>query len=276
MSDPTLPQQLRRHRQAQRLSQLALAAAAGVSQRHLSAIESGRAQAGRAVLVKLAQGLALPLAARNQLLLAGGFAPAYPRRPLDDAALQPVRAALQWQLAHHEPYPATVVDRASHLLMSNASFERVLALVGDVEALWRRCCGDGPRNTLMLTLHPEGLRPHLLNPGEIIPPLLARAAREALTDREARRVYEQVLGYPGLMKAAPPSIAPLGPPVLCERYAVGGARLSLFVLLSSFGTPADETAELLRIESFFPADADSEALLRRLAGDGRPKASAGP
>lgn len=266
---PALAARLRALRRAHRLSQLALAECSGVSQRHLSAIESGRAQAGRAVLLKLAGALQLPLTECNRLLQAGGYAAAYPRRPLSDAAMQPVREALQRQLAHHEPYPAFVVDRASHLLMANTSCERVLALLPEPATLWQRCCGEGVFNTLMLTLHPEGLRRHLLNPDEIIPPLLARAAREAVDDAEAERVLAVVSAYPGLPRREA-VLASATTPVLCERYAFGTRRLSLFSLTACFGSPADETTDVLRIESFFPADDESERLLRQLAASAAP------
>lgn len=265
----TLAELLRALRKAHRLSQLALAEASGVSQRHLSAIESGRAQAGRAVLMKVARALQLPLAECNRLLQAGGFAAAYARRTLSDAEMQPVREALQRQLAHHEPYPAYVVDRASHLLMANASCQRVLGLLPEPETLWQRCCGDGVFNTLMLTLHPQGLRRHLLNPDEIIPPLLARAAREAMDDAEAQRVLSIVSQYPGLPRSEAVLSSASGP-VLCERYALGRHRLSLFALIACFGSPSDETTDVLRVESFFPADGETERLLRQMASDATP------
>jgi hypothetical protein len=216
------------------------------------------------VLLKLARAMRLPLADANLLLRAGGFAAAYPRRSLDDAALAPVREALQRHLDHHEPYPACVVDRASHLLMSNRAFERVMALLPEADTLWQRSCGEEPRNVLLLTLHPQGLRPHLVNPEEVVPALLDRAAREAVVDAEAARVLRlaRELAGPVASLAEPPASGPL----LCERYAIGTLQLNLFVMLSCFGTPMDETTDLLRIESFFPADAASEQLLRALAG----------
>lgn len=264
MTPDPAAEQLRRHRRAQGISQLELACRSGVSQRHISAVESGRARAGREVIRKLARALRLPLAESNRLLLAAGYSAAYPKRRLDDAAMLPVREALQRQLAHHEPYPACVSDRAGHLILANEGFNRVLSLVGEPEQLWRASGGPGVRNLLLLTLHPQGIRPYLENAAEIVPALLARAATEAAADPEAARILAIARALPGLPRASDwPDHD--GSPVLCERYRIGSRRLHLFAVLSCFGTPMDETTDRLRIESFFPADAESEAVLEQLA-----------
>lgn len=258
---------LRDVRRGRKLSQLELAMNADVSQRHLSFLESGRAQPSREMVLSLAVALDLPLRERNRLLTSAGFAGVYPQRRLEAADMAPVRQALEMLLAHHAPYPAIAVDRAWNLFMANAAVPRMLSVLGDADAVWRRVCGDAPRNMLKLTLHPEGFAPHIVNLAEVAPPLLARTAREALEHREVAEVLDEVLRYPSI-PARWRSIdlhlhaSPL--PVLPTHLSIRGLNLKLFSMLSTFGTPQDVTADELRVESFFPADKDSETLLRAL------------
>ncbi|SEQ28533.1 DNA-binding transcriptional regulator, XRE-family HTH domain [Solimonas aquatica] len=258
---------LREARRLRRLSQLELALRAQVSQRHLSFLESGRAQPSREMVIALAQVLDLPLRERNRLLHTAGFAGLYPQRRLETADMQPVRQALELLLRHQEPFPAVAVDRAWNLFMSNSAMQGLLAMLGDVDALWRRVCGEGPRNVFKLIFHPQGLRPLVVNLDEIAPPLLARTAREALEHPEVQAVLDEVLRYPDLpLKLRHIDLDASRLPVLPLHLRLGELNLRLFTMLSSFGTPQDVTADELRVESFFPLDAESETLLRRLAG----------
>src|SRR6185369_9882486 len=106
-------------RQNRRLSQLALAGQARVSARHLSFVESGRSQPSREMIMTLAAALDVPLRDRNQLLLAGGFAPLFRETPLAEPSMAPVRTALERALRHHEPFPAVVMDRGWNILATN-------------------------------------------------------------------------------------------------------------------------------------------------------------
>ena len=117
------PSELRRWRTARRLSQLELAVRAGTTQRHLSFIEQGRSRPGRSIVLRLAESLELTLRERNELLLAAGFAPAFPESPLDDEALRPVRQALDTILDGHLPYPAMVVRPHGVLVTANRAFD---------------------------------------------------------------------------------------------------------------------------------------------------------
>lgn len=259
---------LRDCRRARKLSQLELSLNAEVSQRHLSFLESGRAQPSREMVLALALALDLPLRERNRMLMAAGFAGVYPQRKLEATDMAPVRQALELLINHHLPYPAIVVDRAWNLFMANAAVPRLFGLVGDLDTVWRKVCGDGPRNVLKLTLHPDGFAPYIVNLAEIAPPLLARTAREALEHPEVQEVLDEVLRYPGiparwrsidLHQHASPQ------PVLSTHLSANGVSLKLFSMLSTFGTPQDVTADELRVESFFPGDPQSEALLRAMA-----------
>jgi len=256
---------LRERRKDHGFSQMALAADAGLSQRHLSFLESAKARPSRAMVLQLAEALALPLRERNRWLVAAGFAPLFTERPLHSPDMAPVKQALDLLLKQQEPYPAAVVDAGWNVLQANAATHRLLALLsgGDEAALWRRVCGDEPPNLMKLTLHPEGLRPLIQNLDELGPGLITRAIREARESPAAAAVLETVLAYPGI----PPRWrlaemwTPLAP-VLPTRLGLGGVSLSFITMLCSFGTPLDLTADNLRVECLFPADALTEQFLR--------------
>ena len=265
---PSFGQLLKNTRGARRLSQLQLAVEADVSQRHLSFLESGRALPSREMVIQLARALELPLRERNRLLVSAGFAGIYPTRKLEAADMQPVRAALELLLAHHEPFPAIVVDRAWNLFMANAAVPKVFGALGDLDAMFRRVCGARPPNVLALLFHPEGMQPYIRNFDEVAVPLLVRTAREAIEHPHVQQVLDEVLQYPtvparwrslDLSRSANPL------PVLPTEFAVGDLCLKVFSMMTTFGTPLDVTTDELRVEAFFPADAASEALLRALA-----------
>ncbi len=259
---------LRDCRRARKLSQLELALQAQVSQRHLSFLESGRAAPSREMVLQLAQVLELPLRTRNRLLLNAGFAGVYRERALEAADMGPAREALQRMLNHHEPYPALVVDRAWNLIMENAAVPRIFSLLGDLDQVWERVCGDGPRNLLKLTLHAEGLRPHIVNLAEIAEAVLARTAHEGLSHAPTQAVIDEVLSYPGLPRQLTRiDLASSRLPVLATHFRIGEIDLKLFSMLTTFGTPLDVTTDELRVESFFPLDAASEQILRGLADE---------
>lgn len=266
---------LREHRRTRRLSQLDFSLQADVSQRHLSFLESGRARPSREMVLMLAEALDLPLEARNRMLLAAGFAGIYPKRPIDATGMAPVREALSRILAQHEPFPAFVVDRAWNLLLHNDATPRMLAALGGMEAMAARV--GGPPNLLKMTLHPEGLRPFIANFDEIAAPLLSRTAREALEHPGVDAVLQEVLRYPGLpvrgrqVEWGEPML-----PILPTCFRVGELEIRLFTTLTSFGTPLDVTADELRIECLFPADAASEAILRALAAPASSPGSSAP
>lgn len=258
---------LREWRQARKLSQLELAHEAGISQRHLSFLESGRSNAGRETVIGLSMALDLPLRERNRLLGAAGFAPMYLSRSLDLPEMTPIRSALERTLAHHEPFPAIVVDHQWNMVMENRSAVALSQLFDDPDAVWRRTCGDGPRNLVRVTFHREGIRPYIKNWHEVGPILLNRIRREAAAKPGAGidRLLDDLLSDPDVPHAwhAPDWHLPLNP--LCLFHVgKGDLGFSLFSMLTTFGTPQDVTVDELRIETFFPHDVQTEALLRSL------------
>jgi transcriptional regulator with XRE-family HTH domain len=250
---------LRQWRERRRLSQLGLALEADISTRHLSFVETGRSRPSRGMLLRLAEQLELPLRERNQLLLAGGYAPVYGQASLDAPEMAGVRAALRQVLAGHEPYPAVVVDRAWNLIDANAS---VAMFVGQAspELL------APPANVLRLSLHPGGMASRIANLGEWRAHLLGRLRRQvALTgDPELAELHEELRAYPCDQPEPEIEIPGAGDVVVPLRIRHGDRELSFLSIMASFGTPLDVTVAELAIESFFPADAETGLFLRDL------------
>jgi transcriptional regulator with XRE-family HTH domain len=177
---PPIAHLLKGWRTTRKISQLELSLTAGISQRQLSFIESGRARPSRDTVLHLAEALEVPLRERNTLLQAAGFSALYPIRNLDDPLLAAVRDALNLLLERHEPNPALLVDRQTNFLSANRAARNVFGQYGDFEAMLRRCCGNGSANLLRLSFHPDGLRRHILNWTEVAPVMLMRARQEAV------------------------------------------------------------------------------------------------
>lgn len=246
---------LRGWRERRRRSQMDLAGAAAISTRHLSFIETGRAQPSRRVLLRLAGELAIPLRARNRLLLAAGYAPAYPETPLADPAMRPVQAALDRIVTLHDPYPALVVDRLWNIVTANAS--AVSLLEGVATDLL-----EPPVNVMRVSLHPRGLAPVTANFDVWAARLVGQLGDqvESSGDAELAALLAEVMRYPGV-PAAPRPPDPADRLVTTVRMLVPEGELALFTTIATLGAPTDITAEELAIETFYPAD---DATARRL------------
>ncbi len=254
------PQLLKTWRQRRHLSQLELALAAGVSQRHVSFLESGRAKPSRSMILLLSEALEVPLRERNDWLLAAGFAPVFSARSFDDPQMKQVMGAVRLMLENHEPFPAIAIDRAWSIRLANRSFERLATLLG--ADVWKRV-GGPERNLMRLLFHPAGIRPSIANWATVAPLLWYRARREAdaLGGQEMKAVLEELAPHQDAKTLwADESAALL--PVLPLELVKDGLRVSLFSVISTFGTAQDVTADELRIESFFAADDATEQLFR--------------
>lgn len=258
------PLLLKTWRQKRRLSQLDLALSSGVSQRHVSFLESGRANPSRSMILQLSETLDVPLRERNAWLTAAGFAPIFRTRPLDDPQMSQVMNAVQMMLTNHEPFPAIALDRAWNIRMSNTPFEMMSTMLGG--DLWQRV-GGTQRNLMRLFFHPHGIRPLITNWTAIGPLIWHRAQREAeaLGGQEMKEVLAELSPYQDantLWAAADAALVPVMP----FDIETNGLRISMFAVIATFGTAQDVTADELRIESLFPADAATEALFRAAAG----------
>jgi transcriptional regulator with XRE-family HTH domain len=257
---------LREWRRARHVSQLALALGADISQKHLSFIEAGRAHPSREMVLRIATALDLPLRARNELLYAAGYAPLYPERPLTSADMARASAALGRILTHHEPYPAMVLDRAWTIVMRNRAAARIIASCVGPAAL-SRLAPDGRLNFLRLYFDPHGMRARVRSWSRTAPSLIARVRREALAypGSPSDTWLRDLLPSATTPATTVPSIdeVPLEPTVTLELAIAPDIVLTLFNTLTTFGTPQDVTLQELRVEMSFPADEESDALLRR-------------
>jgi transcriptional regulator with XRE-family HTH domain len=236
-----------------------LALDAEVSARHLSFVETGRSKPSRDLVLHLADHLDVPLRERNALLLAAGYAPAYAERPLGDEAMAPVRDALERLLKGHEPFPAVAVDRQWELVAANAP---ALALLTDGVAPELL---EPPANTLRVSLHPDGLAPRIANLAEYSSHLLHMVEREAAATGDPALValHEELTRYPGV-DAAPRQHNPADSLFVPLRLRTpDGPELTFFSTIARFGTALDVTVAELAVESFFPADEQTAAALRR-------------
>lgn len=252
---------IRDWRTRRRMSQLDLALEAGVSQRHLSFVESGRSSPSRDMVETLCEHLDLPLRERNVVLLSAGFAPAFAERKLSDPSMAAARTAVELVLKGHEPNPALVVDRWWNLVMANASVAPLLSLVEDSLLL------EGQPNVLRLSLHPGGLAKSIVNFGQWKAHVLWRLGQqiEATCDAKLIALEKELAAYP-----APP--APRRERNEADAIAlnfelkVGTQLLSFITTTTIFGTPADVTLSELCLEAFFPANAETAAAMKVLAG----------
>lgn len=251
---------LKQWRQRRRLSQLELALSSGVSQRHLSFLESSRARPSRAMVIQLSEALDVPLRQRNDWLNAAGFAAAYRNRSLEDPKMAPVLAAVRMMLDNHQPFPALAIDRAWNVVMANEPFESITGLFGSDR--WQQDPGQ-PRNVLRLFFHPLGIRPFVANWDQIAPLMWQRAKREAETwgGEDVKKILadlSDLVPQAGDWAQQGDMLAP----VVTVDIALGELRLSMFVVMSTFGTAQDITTDELRVEMYFPADEATERLLR--------------
>ncbi|MEV5751042.1 helix-turn-helix domain-containing protein [Actinoallomurus sp. NPDC052308] len=245
--------ELRRWRRVRRISQLELAVLAGTTQRHLSFIESGRSQPGRAIVIRLAESLRLSLRERNGLLAAAGYAPVFSESGFDEEALRPVRTALEQILYGHLPYPAFVVGPHGRVVAANDAVE-VFTEGASPELL------TPPVNMFRLMLHPDGMAPRVRNFAEwgrhVIQGLNARAHRSP-----DPRLDEFVAELAGYVPDAPVGPDHLGFAVPMRLASVDG-ELRLITTLTSFATATDVTLAELHLEAFLPADQATADLLR--------------
>jgi transcriptional regulator with XRE-family HTH domain len=253
---------LREWRKRRRLSQLELALDAGISARHLSFVETGRSTPSPEMVLLLAAQLEVPFRERNQLLLAAGYAPAFPQRSLEDPELAPVREALDLILTGHEPYPALVVDRGWNLVAANSAMGALAEWV-DPALL------EPPVNVMRVGLHPRGLARWIVNLGEVRAYFVGRLARQVAIsgDADLAALLEEVEGYPAPEHEHDPACEAPASEILTPLMrlrAPDGRELSFFATVATFGTAVEVTTSELSIELAFPADAATAEALRNL------------
>lgn len=253
---------LRAWRQQRHLSQLELAGEADISPRHVSFMETGRTNPSRDMVLRLCERLAVPLRERNALLVAAGYAPMYRERALDDPALAAARQAVELVLKGHEPCPAIALDRCWNVVAANRAALVLLSAHVSPALL------APPINVFRLSLHPEGLSRRIANLAQWRAHLLARLRQQiqATADPALVQLQAELLQYPappesGNLVLAGEMLGVVLP--FCFESVHG--MLSLISTTTIFGTPVDVTLQELAVESFFPADDFTSAVLRKLA-----------
>ncbi|HEY1448756.1 MAG TPA: helix-turn-helix transcriptional regulator [Caulobacteraceae bacterium] len=249
---------IRQWRQRRRMSQLELALEAEISTRHLSFVETGRAQPSRRMILALADRLEIPMRERNLLLVAGGFAPVYPERALAAPEMQGANEVIDLVLKGHLPYPAFAIDRRWNILSSNRSLPKIYEGVA-AELL------APPVNALRLTLHPDGMAGKILNleewRGHILSRLRAQIA--ATADEALISLYAELRAYGG-----EPAVSPgEGRPLIPFRLMTEAGAMSFLTTTMTFDSPLDVTLSELMIECFFPADAETRERVRLMSAD---------
>ncbi|MDR8395535.1 helix-turn-helix transcriptional regulator [Paraburkholderia sp. USG1] len=254
---------LREWRQRRRMSQLLLAAEADISTRHLSFVESGRAEPSREMVMHLAERLDVPLRARNALLVAAGYAPLFRERQLSDPQLAAARGAVESVLKGHEPYPALAIDRHWTIIAANGALAPLLD--GASPELLKP-----PVNALRLSLHPEGIAASIVNWYAWREHILARLQRQidVSGDDALSALHEELAAYPAPpgAEAAEHDTTAAGQIAVPLRLRTPIGVLSFLSTTTVFGTPVDVTLSELAIEAFFPADQQTAAALRESAG----------
>jgi transcriptional regulator with XRE-family HTH domain len=253
---------LKHYRRARGMSQLDLASAADVSPKHLSFLETGRAKPSREMLLRLGSTLALTLRDQNALLVAAGFAETF--RETEIGQMTPaIRGALERMMSTHEPFPLVVFDANYDVRMVNHGAQALLMRLLPPAALGKQL------NVLELCFDPDALRPRIEGWEQVARHMLSRLAREHLqTGRERLGLLlSRLLAYPGVpsdFRAL--DLTTVLEPVFDVRFRLEDRSFGFLTTITSFTAPQDVTLEELRIESYFPLDAETARLCEQLAG----------
>ena len=245
----TFPDILRQWRNQRRLSQLDLAIEANISSRHISFLETGRSRPSRDMVIHLGDALSIPLEVRNQMLTSAGFAPKYQKRDWGDAAMVPIKKAIDWTLERHAPYPGIALDRLWVIQRMNAPARLLFGGMG----------ADEGTSMLDLIQHPL-----VQDNVENWPEVAHHSALRLRSESAAQGGIPELESAADLLaKDAIPSEPNV--PAIPTVFKLGEQRLSLFGTIAQFGTTADQTLEDLKIELFFPADEAADSLLKQMS-----------
>ena len=264
-ADGKLGDVLRYWRRLRGKSQLDLALAAMTTPRYVSFVETGRSQPSRQMVVRLARALEIPLRERNAVLLAAGYAPLYPMRALDAPEFERVQFAVTAMLEQHEPFPAVLMDRAWNVVRANRGAQRLFGGILAPEPV------PEPANVLDLMIAAGPVRDAVLNWPAVAAALLERARREAVggvLDPDTAARVERLGAQPGVAGALEEATsAAVTSPVIDVQFAFEGAQLSFFSVVTTIGTPTDVTAQEMRLEAFFAADAETHGAWTNACAD---------
>ena len=247
---------IREWRGLRRFSQLQLSLEADISARHMSFLESGRAQPSRSMVVRLAEALNMPKEIANQAMHAAGFAPIFPQLPLDDGALSPVREAVALMLSNHEPLPAVAIDRHWDSLEQNGT-----------ATMFYNALGVAGAGNMLDALGAAGETDLIENWEETALLALARLRTEIVQyggDRVLENYAGKIANHPRLAEFDNSAVN-YNQAVIPMAINLSGRRLSLFSTISHFGAVQDVAASDIRVEMMFPADEDTRRFFMQMA-----------
>lgn len=287
---------LRQRRNQRDVTQERLAYRADLSPRHVSFLETGRSNPSRSSVLALARALDLPLRDRNALLRAAGFAGAYPERDPLGPGTSRVRSLFSFLLRSHEPYPAFVADRMWTVRMHNRAATELVAWLLDESlrdgdeagedspagrgAAADRCRDGSPAadrvpgplegtNLLRLLFDPEKLRPLTVN-FEAVGRFLWNRLEEEIAlgpdDESLVKLREELASYGPLPEGVPDLPAGNGAPALPVHLRKDGVDLRLLSFLLTVAAPREVGIQEIRLETFLPADEETEKYLREEIG----------
>ena len=258
----SLGELLRYWRTQKGLSQLQLAELAETSGRHISFIETGRGHPSRALLLRLAQELEIPLRSRNALLEAAGYAPQYGETGLTDPEMGQVRRVLDFMLKSTLPYPTMIIDRYWNITLANDAFLDFVRVFTRKPELF----SGSATNLMRICLHPDGLRPHIVNRADFEPYMVGRVRRSMSRipgDPALEALYAEITEFDGAADPGEDSGMTSVPQFLMPLHLKKGAHeIRLFTTIATLGAPQDITLQELFIETGFPVDDETERYFR--------------
>lgn len=262
------PALLRHHRTRRGLTQLDLALNAEVSTRHVSFLETGRAQPSREMVLRLGDTLGLGLREQNELLRAAGHREAFVEGHEGTTLPPTITLAIERMEAQQEPYPLTVLDASYNVLRANQAAFRMLSLFVDPAHL------VPPLNVLRLCFDPSLLRPWLIEFDRIAHAVLARLHRELLErpdDAALSALLDELLRMPGShQRLRSVDLSSPSEPILPIRLRKGDLSLSFLTTVTVFNAPQQVDLDEIKIESYFPLDDATALACARLAREGAP------
>jgi transcriptional regulator with XRE-family HTH domain len=243
------------------MSQLDLALAADVSARHISFLETGRAQPSREMVLTLGSTLDVPMREQNTMLRAAGCEDVYAEPGLDGKLAAPISHALELMLSQQEPFPMVVMNRRYDVVRTNHSAQKMLSqIIAEPEAL------VPPLNAFKVLFDPRLARPFIVDWERVGRAMLSRLHREALHRREDNSLSElvdEILALPDVPAAwRQPDFSADSQAAFSVRMKRDDLELAFLTTLTKFSAPQNITLEELQIESYFPLDEATEKACR--------------
>ncbi len=233
--------------------------------RHVSFIETGRSRPGRALVLRLAECMDLPVRDRNRLLSSAGLPPAFAERELEEDQMRPFRMAVEAVLRRHEPYPGCAADGLGRVQMTNAGFR----------ALWPMSAQTSPEESIDAFFGPGPMRELIENWAEVAWAHAEARRQEAARTNDPRLIAlaDRILGHLRDVER-PPTTEPTGSPVICPRFRFGDQVIRTFSTVMRFEHPNEVTISELRVELIFPLDDVGDAFFRQAVERGPESAPA--